>query len=150
MANESNKAVGGVFAIVALITGIAAIVRPMQLSMDSFKAAMDRRLVHVEEHAKEDGHPYAMFQRVMQVSDRLEDHEKLLGHSDVREQLSGISVQFKEVETQFDNLDERTHRIEKRFENAINDLKEDINKEFAYIREVLEVKIENPSLTTIG
>ena len=92
-AGNGPKAFAGMIAIVAVITGIAAIVRPMQQSIDSLY----------------DG------QKIMASRLREDDGRERLD----REELGRINERFSEVETQFDGLDERTQRIENSFRERI-------------------------------
>ena len=105
MAEESKapngaKAFGGILAIVALITGMAAIVRPMQGQIDQLQQRLDLILLTMEED---------------------DDRER-----DNAAKFALLTEKFVEVETQFDNLDERTLRIEVAARERMDDMDKDL------------------------
>lgn len=51
--SSSTKAFGGIFAIIALITGIAAIVQPMNQKIDTNTKAFDTRVAAVEKNNRD-------------------------------------------------------------------------------------------------
>jgi len=78
------KAFAGVIALIALITGIGAIVRPMQISIANMQTQMLRMETRIEQQIK--------------------DHARSLGHAGLSTNVSENREKFREVETQFRGL----------------------------------------------
>ena len=99
--NGNAKAFGGIIAIIALITGIAAIARPMQIQVEAQDAKMVRFEKSLQDHIVKEGHPESIMQSLTLLRERVDRHETFDGHSKMESQIAMIRVQFKEIETQF-------------------------------------------------
>jgi len=108
---HSARAFGGVLAILAVVGGIAAIVRPLQEQMNNMHEEIDRRLTFVEAHAREEGHPRsvrllveALERRIDELASRLEKHADSDGHPVTQRELAAIRESFREVESRIHGL----------------------------------------------
>lgn len=112
MPEETPKPNGNIWSIVVLlftfVGGLSAVWSGLNLELDhmtkqieSFKEELNRRLIHIETHVDETGHPKTTKQALDALRDRLSSHESIAGHPVVEAQLSAIMVKFTEVETQF-------------------------------------------------
>jgi len=82
-------AISVILAIVAITGGMAAIVRPLQQQIQDLH-------IQLREHRAENNHPWGVVAEVAELRQK-----------------------FAEVETQFDNLDERTGTIQQTAEKAL-------------------------------
>jgi len=114
---NGTKAFGGVIAIVALITGVMAIVRPMQQSIDAQKADLLR-------HQVLPSHPEA-----------LEDLAQ------IREKFVEVETQFKNLDERTSRMETATAKDMESLEHHIQlelNLKIDVlNKEIEWLRSEL-------------
>ena len=99
--NSNAKAFGGILAIVALITGIAAIVRPMQVQVVGLSAEIERLTSSLDDHKDKLGHPETLIGKFEMLHEQIEGHIASPGHPATRTDIASMRVQFTEVETQF-------------------------------------------------
>lgn len=104
MANQNNtglKALGAVLTILAVITGIAAIVRPMQQRNDNLEKQIDSLKNDLRDHAKLNNHPWGVVAEIAEMREK-----------------------FTEVETQFKGSRERDELLTIRHEDRLTKLEQ--------------------------
>lgn len=115
--NGGARAFGGVIAVVALISGVAAVILPMGERISSlerqFTAAM--RSLH-DEHA-------ATFDR---VEEQISDHKGLYAHPEGGNDIGRIQEKFAEVEAQFRGAKELSLQIQKTNERRLDVLEKTV------------------------
>lgn len=98
----SNKITSGIAVLITVVSGIAALVRPMQVQIDDLKAEVAALNVKV-------------------------DFQKDEMRPGVIEKFASFAIQFTEIATQFKNLKDSTQKTENSFDEKLKALEEKID-----------------------
>ena len=97
--NVGAKAFGGVVALVAIVAGVYAMVEPMNQRIDFIERQQKDANVQLREV-------------ISKLSSELRQHEAITGHDGLIQQVAMTREQFREVETQFTDMERRIEGYE--------------------------------------
>lgn len=128
--NKNDKNSGKPYAIIFIVIALSGVVASTYSSVKSEVENVERRMVRMEERIQG---------QLIMIDARLEAHAALRNHPwEVLAEIKALEEKLTEIETQFDNINERTYEMKRDAKEDIEHLKERLYDEIERLQDEIE------------